>query len=74
MTAPPLDPQLAEMLRCIAQARVPLDELIDRYIEQTLALAQGNLARAAARLGWDRRTLYRHGFRGRGLAWRRGAP
>ena len=38
---------------------LPMDEVERRYVIRVLALANGNKARAARMLGFDRRTLYR---------------
>ena len=40
-----------------------LEDLTDSYIEEVLALEQGNKVRAARRLGVDRKTLYRRAER-----------
>ncbi|MAE94689.1 MAG: Fis family transcriptional regulator [Deltaproteobacteria bacterium] len=42
---------------------VPLDELVDRYIDAVMASVEGNKVRAARVLGIDRKTLYRRAER-----------
>jgi len=64
MTAPELPPELEDLLRCFALARVPLQELKDAYIRAVLETQRGNAVHAAKVLGINRRTLYRRGFRG----------
>lgn len=65
MTAPELPelpPELEDLLRCFALARMPLSELKDAYIRAVLETQHGNASAAARILQMNRRTLYRRGF------------
>jgi DNA-binding NtrC family response regulator len=54
---------VAERLRGAAARRITLDELQDLYIDEVMALHNGNKVHAAAALGIDRKTLYRRAER-----------
>ncbi len=54
---------ISSMLRSTAQRKLPLDEVLDLYIDEVLTLTGGNKVRAAAILGIDRKTLYRRAER-----------
>jgi DNA-binding NtrC family response regulator len=54
---------ISSMLRSTAQRKLPLDEMLDLYIDEVLTLTDGNKVRAAAILGIDRKTLYRRAER-----------
>ena len=60
---PSMVPEPLDLLRRLAQNRVPLRELQDRYIDEVLSLTAGNKVRAARILGIDRKTLYRRAER-----------
>ncbi|TVQ94954.1 MAG: sigma-54-dependent Fis family transcriptional regulator [Deltaproteobacteria bacterium] len=48
-----------QALATLAQAKLPLSEIRERYIETVLETVDGNKSEAARLLGIDRRTLYR---------------
>jgi two-component system response regulator AtoC len=50
-------------VRPLAQTRMSLRELEDRYIEEVLRITGGNKVKAARILGIDRKTLYRRAER-----------
>ena len=54
------------MLRSAAHRKLPVDEVIDLYIDEVMSLTGGNKVRAAAILGIDRKTLYRRAERENG--------
>jgi two-component system response regulator HydG len=62
MLAPP---QLGDSIEALVRASLPLDELKARYTAAVLQLTEGNKPKAAAILGIDLSTLYRHAKRAR---------
>ncbi len=54
---------IAERLHSCAVRRLTLEELQDLYIDEVMALHNGNKVHAAAALGIDRKTLYRRAER-----------
>ena len=63
--SPTTSADLESLFRRIAQERLPLSEVTDRYIEAIIVVAGGNKVLAAKILGIDRKTLYRRADRRR---------
>jgi DNA-binding NtrC family response regulator len=62
-TQPATSGSIASRLRSAAVRQLTLEELQDMYIDEVMALHNGNKVHAAAALGIDRKTLYRRAER-----------